>query len=257
MAENVTESIPRKPSWLSLSRSLIFAGAVVAASLIGARGCVDALRVHHQEARITVTGSATKRIKSDFIVWRARIRSQNPTMTDAYKKLSVDLPLVLGFLKQRGIADNQITVSSVTMQELHPRDQQGMMQEEITVAYVAEQAIEVSSNEIAKVEKVSREATQLLDSGVYVNSEPPLYIYTNLGELKIQMLAEASKDARLRAQQIANNTETKLGSLISARMGVMQINPAFSTDVSAEGNNDKSSLEKDVLAVVTASFQAR
>jgi uncharacterized protein len=37
-------------------------------------------------------------------------------------------------------------------------------------------------------------------------------------------------------------------------MGVMQINPANSTEVSAEGNNDKSSLEKDVLAVVTATF---
>jgi hypothetical protein len=247
----------RKPPWLPLSRSVIVAAAVVGASLIGARGCVEALRVHHQEGRITVTGSATKRIKSDFIVWRARIRSQNPTMTEAYKKLALDLPQVLSFIKQRGIGDTQITVSSVMMQELHPRDQQGMMQEEITVAYVAEQAVEVSSNEIAKVEKVSREATQLFDSGIYVSSEPPLYIYTQLGELKIQMLAEASKDAKLRAEQVALNTGSKLGGLITARMGVMQINPAFSTEVSAEGNNDKTSLEKDVLAVVTASFQAK
>jgi hypothetical protein len=37
-------------------------------------------------------------------------------------------------------------------------------------------------------------------------------------------------------------------------MGVMQINPAGSSRVSSEGNNDTSSLEKDVIAVVTAVF---
>ena len=67
------------------------------------------------------------------------------------------------------------------------------------------------------------------------------------------MLADASKDARLRAEQIASNTGSHLGKLITARMGVMQVNPKFSS----EGNNDKTSLEKDALAVVTASFEVR
>jgi len=87
-----------------------------------------------------------------------------------------------------------------------------------------------------------------------VHSEAPLYIYTKLAELKIQMLAEASKDAHTRAEQIAAQAKSRLTSLLTARMGVMQINPANSTEVSAEGNNDKTSLEKDVLAVVTAAF---
>jgi len=38
------------------------------------------------------------------------------------------------------------------------------------------------------------------------------------------------------------------------RMGVLQINQAYDTQVSAEGNNDHSSLEKDVLAVATATY---
>jgi hypothetical protein len=40
-------------------------------------------------------------------------------------------------------------------------------------------------------------------------------------------------------------------------MGVLQINPALSTDVSAERNNDTTTLEKDVLAVATASFEVK
>ena len=68
------------------------------------------------------------------------------------------------------------------------------------------------------------------------------------------MLADASKDARDRAEQIASHAGSKVASLIVAKMGVMQVNPAYSTEVSAEGNNDKSTLEKDALAIVTASF---
>jgi uncharacterized protein len=75
-----------------------------------------------------------------------------------------------------------------------------------------------------------------------------------LGDLKILMLAEAAKDAKLRAEQIAASTGRIVGPLRSARMGVMQINPAGSSDTSGEGNNDITSLEKDVIAVVTSSF---
>jgi hypothetical protein len=53
---------------------------------------------------------------------------------------------------------------------------------------------------------------------------------------------------------MALQEKTRVTSLISSRMGVMQINPAYETDVSAEGNNDRTSLEKDVLAVTTATY---
>jgi uncharacterized protein len=58
-------------------------------------------------------------------------------------------------------------------------------------------------------------------------------------------------------EQLAANTGAHLGKLITARMGVMQVNPKFSTEVSGEGNNDKSALEKDAMAVVSASFEVR
>src|SRR6185295_15114313 len=117
---------------------------------------------------------------------------------------------------------NEVTPSAASISEVHPRDQNGVYQEDQISAYVAEQRVTVISSDIPKVEKISREVTELLDKGIYVHSEAPLYIYTNLATLKIQMLAEASKDARLRAEQIASNTGSKLGGLLTARMGVLQ-----------------------------------
>jgi hypothetical protein len=117
-----------------------------------------------------------------------------------------------------------------------------------------EQTIDVTSDDIDKVTRASNEATKLIEQGIYIDSEPPRYLYTKLAELKIQMLAEASRDARVRAEQIAVNTGSKISSLQSAKMGVMQINAANESDVSAEGTNDTSSIEKDVMAIVTATF---
>ena len=227
---------------------------LLGSSIVVARAGVQAFRIRHAEQRVVVTGSATKRIKSDFVVWRATVKSQAPEMAQAYKKLASDVPALAAFVKARGIDPKEIKTSAASIQEIHPRDREGHEMMETTVAYVTEQGIEVSSPDIEKVEKVSREATDLIDRGIFVHSEPPLYIYTKLAELKIQMLAEASKDAHTRAEQIAVQSKSRLTSLLTARMGVMQINPAYSTEVSAEGNNDKTSLEKDVLAVVTATF---
>jgi hypothetical protein len=240
-----------------LARALIVGVAIVVAAALFGRALIDSFRIHHQEKRITVTGSATRRIRSDSIVWEASVRARDPGMTAAYKKLASDMPVLMQFVKAHGVPDSEVTPTATSISEVHPRDQNGVYQEDQIVAYVAEQHITVVSSDIPKVEKISREATELLDKGIYVHSEAPLYLYTKLAELKIQMLAEASKDARLRAEKIAENTGASLGGLLSSRMGVMQINPAFSTEVSAEGNNDKSTLDKDVLGVVTASFAVK
>jgi hypothetical protein len=240
-----------------LARALVVGMAVVGAAGLVGRAAVDSFRIHHQEKRITVTGSATRRIRSDSIVWEASVRSQDPSMTAAYKKLASDMPVLVQFVKGHGVPDSEIATSSTAVSEVHPRDQNGVFQDQVIASYIVEQHLTVTSKDIPKVEKVSREVTDLLDRGIYVHSEAPLYIYTNLAALKLQMLADASRDARARADQIATNTGATLGGLLSARMGVLQINPAFSTEVSAEGNNDKTTLDKDVLGVVTASFAVR
>ena len=228
--------------------------STIASSSILARASVEIFRMKYGEKRIVVTGSATRRIRSDFVVWRAEVRSQAAEMSQAYKKLSSDVPTVVEYLKTKGIDSKQIKVSAASIYELHPRDKEGHEIPESTAAYVTVQQIEVSSSDIEKVERASRKATELIDRGVYIHSDPPLYIYTKLAELKVQMVAEASRDARNRAE--ANGAELEVARTFPRQHadGVLQINPAYDTQVSAEGNNDHSSLEKDVLAVATATY---
>ena len=83
----------------------------------------------------------------------------------------------------------------------------------------------------------------------------PEYHYTNLADLKIRIQAAAAKDAMIRAEKIAEATGRKLGPMRDARMGVLQITPKYSNQVSNYGINDITSIDKVITAVVSASFQ--
>ena len=65
--------------------------------------------------------------------------------------------------------------------------------------------------------------SELINSGIEFYSENPQYYYTKLAELKIEMIAEATKDANTRSEKIAENAGSSVGRLKNADMGVFQI----------------------------------
>lgn len=202
---------------------------------------------------ITVTGSAKKRIKSDLVTWSAGVTVQSGQLSDAYKSLSDNVPRIRQYLIGKGIAENQMVTSSISTTTLYKQDENGGQTSEIT-GYSLRQTIDVRSNEVDKIAQIARESTELINQGILLESGSPQYLFTGLGDLKIEMLGEAAKDAKTRAERIANSTGNSIGAVRSARMGVMQITAADSTEVSDGGISDTSSIDKDVTAVVNISF---
>ena len=202
---------------------------------------------------ITVTGSAKRRIKSDLVVWNAGVSVQSGQLNGAYQQIAADIPRIKQYLIGKGIAEAQMTVSSISTTTLHARDSNGVETSEIT-GYTLAQSIEVRSSEVEKIAQIAREATELINQGILIESNAPQYYYTKIGDLKIEMLGEAAKDAKTRAEQIAASTGNSIGVVRSARMGVLQITPADSTEVSDSGMYDTSTIDKDMTAVVNISF---
>jgi hypothetical protein len=92
---------------------------------------------------------------------------------------------------------------------------------------------------------MSREITELLEMGIELNSNAPEYYYTKLNALKIDLLAKASADANKRAETIASNSGSSLGSIKKAQMGVFQITGKNSNeDYSFGGSFNTNSREK-------------
>lgn len=210
-------------------------------------------RVKKGDEAVTVTGSARKRIKSDLVVWSAGISSQAAKLSDAYSQLASDVPRIKDYLKSKGIAENQMTVSAISSTTQHARDAEGNQTAEIT-GYSLSQQVEVKSNDVDRIAQIAREATELINQGILLESSAPQYSYTKISDLKVEMLGEAARDAKTRAEQIAASTGNKIGTVRSARMGVIQITAADSTEVSDSGISDTASIDKDMTTVVNISF---
>jgi hypothetical protein len=175
-------------------------------------------------------------------------------LADAYRSLSENVPRVKSYLIGKGVPENQITISSISSQTLHARNSDGGEDTGQITGYSLRQQLEVRSNDVDKIARIAREATELINQGILLESMAPEYHYTKLGEEKITMLAEAAKDAKVRAEKVAESTGSSIGSVRTARMGVLQITPADSNEVSDSGMNDTSSLDKDITGVVNVGF---
>lgn len=227
------------------------AAATIASSIILSKGFLKITRFIREQ--ITVTGSAQKEIKSDYIVWRSTFSTSQADLKTGYRKLNEDLEKVKKYLVGKGVNENEIIVFQISTSKVYKKNEKGNDTNEIQW-YVLAQTIEVRSKEVEKVDKVSREATELIEENIELESQAPEYFYVKLDELKIEMLGKATENAKLRAENMVKATGNKIGSIRSARMGVFQITQITSTDVSDWGINDTTSLEKKVMAVVTASF---
>lgn len=238
-------------SWIG---PLFVSAAVVGAAAILAGTIGYAVRVKYREPTIGVTGSATRRIRSDRVLWSAVVVARAATLAEAFRVLQNGTPRVRSFLVGHGVPEADVTVGSIQTEELYARNEDGIEIREHIVGYVLTQPVAVTSGNIPLVTRVSQDVTQLIQDGVDVRSDTPEYIYTGLGPLKVQLIAQATKDARDRAARVAKNTGSHLGTLVSARVGVVQVNAANESEVSWDGVYDRTAIEKDAMVAVTTVF---
>lgn len=241
--------------------AVAIAVAVVSATYIGASRW-ERVRNKPKERSLKVTGSAKKRIVSDLAEWSATITVVNPDRTAAYRSVHEQMVKTRAFLAGKGFKEDQVRPSSVEVAELNETETVGTgeqrIERKVFKGYRVMQAVTIRSTDVPKVERISREITDLLDQGVSIESSPPAYFYTRLGELKIEMLASASRDARNRAENIVKSAGGgAVGKLMGADMGVINVNPANSTETSWEGNNDTTSLEKDIITIVHITYELK
>lgn len=212
--------------------SIITTIAVCVAIIVGAWFIGRGIK-HFREgyAKISVTGACERNIVSDLIVWKLSFNSRTRSTQDAFMKIEKDTKIIVDYLKEQGIAPEEIVVRPVSIAE----DIQTVWEtgKRTSYGYVGLRTIEVKSAEVSNVERVYQNISDLYNQGVDLASETPNYYYTKLNELKMEMLREASADARERALTIAEGSGSSLGKAISSSMGVFQI-------VALHGNDEYS-----------------
>ena len=228
--------------------------AVAAAIALAGYAASDAIiKAKRNSDTISVTGSARQAIAADLAQWTINVGAQAAAPGEASKALAGYSRKARAFLATSGLPADAVTAPPFSTESLEERRSDGSTTGKI-VGYRLFQSFTVSSKDIARVEELAGRLSELLNQGVAAAANPVQYISTQLAAARLQALDAATRNAKERAETIVRNLGGKLGKVRSAQLGVYQVVPRNSTDVSDYGINDTSSRDKDVVSVVTLTF---
>ncbi|MBA4300740.1 hypothetical protein SAMN03080617_00166 [Algoriphagus alkaliphilus] len=235
--------------------SLIFAIAIIIAAFVFANAVINRNR---PQGMIHVTGLGEQNFTSDLVVWEGNFSRESKDLKAAYASLESDRMAVTNYLKSKGIPSEQLVFNAVSTNPIYQQNYtaNGNYAGQTFQGYQLNQSLVIESKEVEKVEKISREITELLNQGITFYSQPPRYYYTQLESLKLEMIAKATEDGRIRAERIAENSNSSLGDLVTANMGIFQITGQNSgEDYSWGGTFNTSAKNKTASITMKLSFE--
>lgn len=236
-------------------KGFVALGLLLAFGMIAAAGLASYAfySVRQLDDTLSVTGSARQRVTSDTVKWTGSFSRSVPVdgLKGGYAAMQTDEKKVMDFLVGKGVPAEAVTIQPVSLEEPFKYNF-GIPRE-----YFLRQNVEVRSADVQKVTAVAKDLQPLIDAGVVFSSQMLEYSYSKLPDLRVALLSDAVKDAQARAGKIAESTGRGVGTLRSASMGVVQVLPVGSVEVSDYGAYDTSGIEKEVMVTVRTAFSLR
>ena len=203
---------------------------------------------------ITVTGSAKTSATADNAVWVLNVSLSSPTVATAVKKVDADVAALSQYLTAGGIPADGLTLGAVATfanEEFVNGNTTGRI-----LSYRATREVTVRSTDVQLVAKLSQGIGSLLATGINANNYGPQYYISNLPELRPRLMAEAMKDAKVRAEALTKAVGGNIGALVNVKAGPIQITTPDSTMTADYGAYDTTTIEKTVTATVSVTFKS-
>lgn len=232
------------PFGLVLAAGMLLSAIVAAGTFYKVRALDNTLQV---------TGSAKQKVVSDLVKWNASFSRTvlADDLKSGYSQISSDLAAVKRFMTSHGIPEESLEVSQVYLMENYRYDSN------LPREYTLRQTVRIQSPDVEKITEIAKNTGSLINQGLIFTTDNLEYYISNLPDLRVSLLGEAVKDASARADSIAQSGGKRAGALKSAAVGSVQVLQVNSTDVSDYGTYDTSTIEKEVMVTVRATFTIR
>ena len=173
------------------------------------------------ERSVTVKGLSEKEVPANLVVWPIQFRVTGNDLIEVDKKLNDDNKKIIAFLKENGIEENEITSSSPNIED---RLIYQYGENKSVFRYLANETITVYSEKVDKIYDLNNKIGELLKQNISLNNDnreasSANYLYTNLNELKPEMVESSAKNAREVAEKFAKDSNSKLGKIKKANQG--------------------------------------
>lgn len=206
---------------------------------------------------IVVKGLAEKPVKADYAEWTIGARTNGQTFAEALAKLREARPALDEFLKKAGFDKDALSESAESVEPKMVQEETASgRSHEVQKGFDASQQIVATSRDLARVASAHKAAVEFEAAGHPVFYSAPLYLVSNLEEVKMSLIGAATLNAQKRAGEFARNGGVKVGAMRSASQGAFYILRA-GANVEAEeygGSYDKSTVDKTARVVVTIEY---
>lgn len=204
---------------------------------------------------ISVRGTAQRNVTSDRAVWRLSVTGSADTPAAALDIVDGGITTLEKFLTDATIGEDEITRGSVSVyanKEWVDGNQTGNV-----LSYEASRELILRSTNVDLVVSLTSELSQVLAAGVSISTAGPEYYFDALEELRPELLAEAMKDAEDRAAVLLGAVGSSLGEVRSVSTSPFQVTTQDATNVDTGGYYDTTTVQKTVVATVTAEFATK
>jgi hypothetical protein len=199
----------------------------------GISGRNDARRI------ISVKGLSEREVPASVATWTIGYSATGNDLEKINKQLGDSTRAVLAFLKTAGFDDADMAVQPPAVQDtsMDQRDKDSPPPPE---RYSASQAVLLRTSKVDAIKPALASASNLMMSGVLLSGKAePKYVFNQLNEIKPGMIQEATRNARLAAEQFSRDSQTTLGKLRNATQGWFQVE-----------NRDEATPERKTVRVV-------
>ncbi len=201
---------------------------------------------------VTVKGLSEREVKANLGFWPIRFVTTGTTLEDARGKLEIAEKSVKGFLTTGGFVEADMQVQNIQVEDrIAGYNAQGIPEES---RFVLTEDLLVRSADVDKLQASAKMIGDLLKSGVVFSADAynagPSFIFTNVNELKGEMLTEATKRAREAADKFAIESGAKVGDIQSANQGIIKITPA----IEIPNDRPEKQVNKKVRVVTTITY---
>ncbi len=193
-------------------------------------------------------GLAERRVEADRAHWKIIFRvagKRREQIPEIYAKSEKDQQTIINLLKENGFDESEIKIGVLDYIYKEFRDENQLL---VDQKHQLVGSIGVETEKVKLVSKVRANVNKLIAQGVDIENKAPAYRFTKLNEIKPDMLREATKNARIAANEFAENAGVRVGGIRSARQGGFFVRDA------GEDYGDTKRIEKDVRVVTTITF---
>lgn len=198
-------------------------GIFVAAGLALAGWFVaDAARALRAADRVVeVKGLAEREVAADLALWSLAYTTTADDLEGLHRALDADAEAIAAFLTERGFDADAITRGPPNI-----TDRDAFSNNNADDRYQAQAVTLVRTGRVDAVKAAQQETNALISAGVTLNRNyeyPTEYLFTQLNQIKPDMIAEATKSAREAAEQFAEDSGSEVGGIRRARQGYFSI----------------------------------